>query len=83
MRNWKPVDVIVGILVVTVSGAVLATILARAAGADFVEPVENAKLLIGVVTTMLSVVSMYVGAKIQGHRDEEKNDELTRTDQDA
>ena len=78
MKNWSPVDHIILIMVISVSGLVLftATILPLVINFYFADKEyilmrsETVKLIFGVVTSFVSIISMYIGAKIQKRKDE-------------
>jgi hypothetical protein len=68
MKNWSPSDIIIVILASTIS-IVLLTIFIELAFT--VEPVSDnvAKILGGLIGSIISIISMYIGAKIQKNKD--------------
>jgi len=67
--KWQPVDVIVGLLAVTVCAMLGAACVAPLMSGQPLSD-ERAKVVAAVVTSALSIVSMYVGAAIQRGRDQ-------------
>ena len=73
MSNWKPVDVLIIMFGATICISVLVTVIA------FLFPIpdymddQTEKQLITVMSTMLSIVSLYVGAQFQRAIDRYKN----------
>ena len=78
MKNWTPVDHIVLIMVITVAILVLFSALILPLLINFyfdgekliLMRSETVKLIFGVVTSFVSIISMYIGAKIQKRKDE-------------
>ena len=72
MKNWSPVDWVVLILTIAISGTFMVTGIIPLL---LQEPISDArsKILGGIATSIVSVVSVYVGAKLQQHID--KRDE--------
>ena len=76
MSNWKPVDYVVATLVLTVSFTFM-TIIAK--GLMYKDAYTDAegKMLVGIIVACLNIISMYVGAKLQEHRDSKVNSSKT------
>ena len=78
MKNWTPVDHIDLIMVITVAILVLFSALILPLLINFyfdgekliLMRSETVKLIFGVVTSFVSIISMYIGAKIQKRKDE-------------
>lgn len=64
--NWRPVDLIVAIITVTICSAVLGTLFIESKREDVQE--GHAKNFIALLSALISIVSMFVGAKIQEGR---------------
>jgi len=79
MKKFKPVDYIIASLV-----GLLATILLITGVAPLIKGValggEKAKLLSGAVSSLISVITLYVGAKLQESRDKSRSTDKTRKD---
>ena len=74
MKNWTPVDVIVFVLAITVTAVLLISTTKPLFGGEDVEVSENtAKLVAGILGSLVSVVSVYVGARVQKNLDENRN----------
>ena len=67
MNKWSPSDIIMVILASTIS-IVLLTVFVELAFT--VEPVSDnvAKILGGLIGSIISIISMYIGAKIQKNK---------------
>ena len=68
MKNWKPSDIIMLILVSTVAFAIT-SIFIEAAFTDVPMSDHSAKLVAGLIGSIISIISMYIGAKIQQNKD--------------
>ena len=68
MKNWGPSDVIMLILASTVS-LVLLIIFVISALTTEPMPEQSAKLVAGLIASIISIISMYIGAKIQKNKD--------------
>ena len=68
MKEWGPSDVIMLILASTVS-IVLLSIFAELAFTGVPISDNAAKLVAGLVTSIISIISMYIGARIQKNKD--------------
>ena len=68
MKGWSPSDVIMLILASTVS-IVLLSIFAELAFTGAPISDHGAKLVAGLVTSIISIISMYIGARIQKDKD--------------
>ena len=68
MKNWNSVDVVVLILTIIISLVLIITLIR-----PFVTGVAitdgNSKLVAGLIASIISIISMYVGAKIQQNKD--------------
>ena len=64
MMTWKPVDLIVLILAASVS-LILLGIVYRAIFDKIVLDEARAKLMAGMIGSLLAIISMYVGAKLK------------------
>ena len=74
--KWKAVDFIIAIFAITVSLvilSVLANVVVSQKGLSG-ERAENFNALLG---SLVAIISMYVGAKIQENRDNDKKDKKT------
>lgn len=64
LRSWEPVDIFIGIFTITVSiGLLFIIIVSRVI--ELKDSIEYMEAMAALVATMLSIVSMYVGAKLQ------------------
>ena len=83
MKNWKPVDHIVLILTITVSVLIIFSAIIVPLLVNFYfeknniihVKAETVKLIFGAVTSFISIISMYIGAKIQKMKNERSNGE--------
>ena len=66
----KPVDWVVLSMAVTVCAVVFIQPLKYIVFGESISP-ETAKLVAGIITSMLAVISMYVGSKIRHRNDDE------------
>ena len=68
MKNWNSVDYVVLILTTIISLVLVITMIK-----PFVTGIAitdaNAKLVAGLIASIISIISMYVGAKIQQNKD--------------
>ena len=68
--KWEPVDVLMVAITLTICFTV-----ATIAVSPFMDEIQNglseskAKLFVGIVSSLVSILSMYVGARIQRHKD--------------
>jgi hypothetical protein len=77
-KNWKPVDHIVLVLAITVSTLLLFSAIIVPLMMNFyfnkdnyiLVRAETVKLIFGAVSSFISIISMYIGAKIQKYKDE-------------
>ena len=73
MKGWKPEDIIVGMFALTIMYAIIMTGLTPL----FIDmekegsSPEKAKIIAGLLSSIVSVVSMYVGAKLRNKDDED------------
>jgi hypothetical protein len=67
MKNWSAVDIIILILVTIISLVLLLSVLL-----PFISGMpasdSTAKLIAGLIASIISIISMYVGAKIQKNK---------------
>ena len=68
MKNWSPSDIIMLILASTVS-IILISIFIEASTTDVPMTDNGAKLVAGLIASIISIISMYVGSKIQKNKD--------------
>ena len=68
MKNWSPSDIIMLILSSTVS-IILITIFVEAAMTSVPMTDHSAKLVAGLIASIISMISMYIGARIQKNKD--------------
>ena len=67
MKNWKPVDVIV-VLITAIVGFIL-IYSALKTSATKLSP-ESIKFVAGLLASMLTIVSIYVGGKIRNNKED-------------
>ena len=81
MRKFKPVDYIIAALVI-----LLSTLLLMTGIAPLIKGValsgEKAKLLSGAVSSLISVITLYVGAKLQENRDKSRHSDKYNREND-
>lgn len=70
MNKWTPTDVIVLILAITVS-LILLSIFGELMLNDIPLTETAAELVAGLVTSVITIISIYVGAKIQQFRNKD------------
>jgi len=68
MENWSPSDIIMLILSATIS-IILITIFVELAFTDIPMSDTGAKIVGGLIASIISIISMYIGAKIQKNKD--------------
>lgn len=66
MKDWQPVDVIILILVILISIILLLAITTPMLNLHGMKD-NTSKLLAGVLGSIISVISMYIGAKIKNN----------------
>ena len=62
--TWKPYDIIILILTITLS-VILISIFIELALTDIAMTDTNAKIVGGILGSVISIISMYIGAQIQ------------------
>lgn len=67
MKNWSPSDIIMLILASTIA-IILLLIFAKNATSDVPMTDNGAKLVAGLIASIISIISMYIGAKIQKNK---------------
>jgi hypothetical protein len=67
MEKWTPSDVIVTILACVVAATLFAAIIKPFITTNSL-PEESAKMVAGLIGSLISLISMYIGAKIQKHK---------------
>ena len=67
MKNWKPVDVIVLLLAFVVGFVLIHTALKTS---DTKLSPESIKFVAGLLASMLTIVSIYVGGKIRNNKED-------------
>ena len=67
MKNWRPADIIMLILSITLS-IILITIFVELAFSK--EPLgdSQSKIVAGLIASIISIISMYIGGKINGRK---------------
>ena len=68
MEKWSPADIIMLILASTVS-IILLTIFIELAYTGVPISDHAAKLVAGLIASIISIISMYIGARIQKNKD--------------
>lgn len=71
MNDWKPLDYMMGILVVTVV-VILLMVMASVVFDDTVLTEKGATRVNIIINSIVAIISMYVGAQIQKERDSNK-----------
>ena len=69
MKNWKPVDVIVLILACILGFSLVFAMIKPLITTASLSP-DSLKLIAGLLASMLTIVSIYVGGKIQKNKEE-------------
>jgi LytS/YehU family sensor histidine kinase len=69
MRRWEPVDIIVAGLAIAVCTTVGSIAIAPYIELLHVMSESKAKLFVGVVSSLVSIISVYIGAMIQKKED--------------
>jgi len=69
MNRWKPLDYMIGLLVVTLM-ILLLMIMAEVVFDDREMTETGAKRINVIINSMVAIISMYVGAQIQKSKDE-------------
>ena len=73
-RKWKPVDTLVGLIVVVLGvGLIMAAATPYFLGVPISD--KRSEIIGAVVTAMVSIVSMYVGARIRNDGDDDGDDD--------
>ena len=70
MRGWKPVDIIVVMLSAVIAIVVASSVLAVVLNGKAIAP-EKAKMLNALISSIVSIITLYVGAMIQRHKDKD------------
>ena len=68
MNNWKPLDYMIGILVIAVV-VILLMVMASVVFDDLVLTEKGATRVNAIINSIVAIISMYVGAMIQKGRD--------------
>ena len=68
--RWQPVDIIVALLAMTVCVTVGSIAVVPFLDAHNTLSEGKAKMFVGIVSSLVSVISMYIGARIQRRKDE-------------
>jgi hypothetical protein len=68
MNEWKPIDFIVGLLAITIAMVLVSAMVDVLINEDAMTE-GGSKRVTNIVTAMLSIISMYVGAQIQKNKD--------------
>ena len=68
MKHWKPIDIIVAILAISVVSVLVVAVYDSKINNDQLTD-AGTKRITAIMTSVLSIVSMYVGAKIQERKD--------------
>ena len=68
MKNWSPSDIVMLVLSSTVA-IVLISIFIETAFRNEPMSENNAELVAGLIASIISIISMYIGAKIQKNKD--------------
>ena len=71
MNGWKPLDYIVGILVITLM-VLLLMIMSEVVFDDRAMTETGAKRVNVIINSMVAIIAMYVGAQIQKSKGDEK-----------
>ena len=72
MKKWKPVDIVVLILVITISLVMLAIIVKTLLKGDLSE--DKSKMFAGLVGSVIAIISIYVGSMVS-RNNKNKRDE--------
>lgn len=64
MKNWQPHDIIILILTVTISILLMIVIIKPFITNNVMQP-DSAKLLSAIITSIIAIISIYVGSKIK------------------
>lgn len=76
MRNWHPVDYIIAalalVICVTMSGTIIEVMLDDDAMSELSE--RRAEIVSSFLASIINIMAMYVGAKIQGNVNKRNND---------
>ena len=68
MKNWSSSDIIMLILASTISIVLLIIFIVMALSTEPM-PEQSVKLAAGLIASIISIISMYIGAKIQQNKD--------------
>ncbi len=68
MRDWKPVDIII-LIITLVVGAIITLSAIRPLFSDRALSPDAAKLVAGIIGSLVSIISIYVGSKLKEKRD--------------
>lgn len=66
MKKWTPVDLIVLIIAITICVTILISILRPFIAPDIVMSPEGARLVAGIITSKIAIISLYIGSKMKG-----------------
>jgi hypothetical protein len=64
MKNWQPVDIIILIITIVVGFTISFSVMGYLFSNKIV-PSESAELVAGVIGSLISIISIYVGSKLR------------------
>jgi len=74
IKNWKPLDLVVVAITITICGTVgLIVLKPLVTGVELSD--DKAKLMATVIASLISIISMYVGAKLQANKDRQNDND--------
>ncbi len=68
MKDWQPVDIIITIFATVISVVLLLIIIDATLNNDALSDASS-KRISAITTSVVAIISMYIGAKIQEHKD--------------
>lgn len=64
MKDWKPIDIIILIITIVVGFTISFSVI-RPLISDRILSAESAKLIAGIIGSLVSIISIYVGSKLK------------------